>query len=359
MAHKPAICTMSLGRCFAGHSLPHKLDMAAKYGFRGIEVFYEDLVDLAASFPGGKTPENQLAAAGVIRDLCLERNLEIMCLQPFMHYGGRVDRKEHQKQLDEIRLGMRLARVLGTDLLCLPSSFLTPEEVTEDMDRIVEDMITVADLALQQSPVIRIAYEALCWGTRIDTWEASWDLVQRVDRPNFGLAIDTFNLAGRVYADPTSITGRNENCEQELMASLTSLVADVDVNKVFLLQVADAERLSSPLTEGHPFHVASQPSRMSWSRNCRLFYGETQHGAYLPIRTVLAAMINGLGFKGYLSFEVFNRRLADPGQGIPEEMAKRASVAFDKMVKDVPLRIEGAPQGPQREAPQERVAAML
>lgn len=358
MAHKPAICTMSLGRCFAGHSLPHKLDMAQKYGFKGIEVFLEDLVDLASSFPGGSSSANKLAAAGVIRDLCAERDLEIMCLQPFMHYGGRTDRNEHRKQLEEIRLGMKLAHILGTDLLCLPSSFLALEEVTEDMSTIVQDMIDVANLGLQKSPIIRIAYEALCWGTRIDTWEASWDLVQKVNRPNFGLAFDTFNLAGRVYADPVSQSGRNTDCEQALLSSLKTLVSDVDISKVFLLQVADAERLTSPLNENHPFYVASQPSRMSWSRNCRLFYGETQHGAYLPIKTVLSAIVKGLGFEGWLSFEVFNRKLADTHKSVPEEMARRASVAWDKMVRDVPLRVEGAP-AQQRETTQERVSAML
>lgn len=86
MAVKRAICTMSLGRCFAGHSLAHKLDMARQYGFTGIELFYEDLVDLTRDMPGGDTEANQLSAAASIRKLCANRQLDIICLQPFMHY---------------------------------------------------------------------------------------------------------------------------------------------------------------------------------------------------------------------------------------------------------------------------------
>ena len=67
MACKPGICTMSLGRYYAGHSLEHKLDMAKKYALVGIELFYEDLRDVASSMPGGCTDRNQIRAAAQIR----------------------------------------------------------------------------------------------------------------------------------------------------------------------------------------------------------------------------------------------------------------------------------------------------
>lgn len=343
---------MSLGRCFAGHSLAHKLDMARKYGFQGIEVFYEDLVDLTHSMPGGSTPENQLSAARTIRDLCEAKGLEIICLQPFTHFGGLVDRNEQQEQFDAIHLWMQLAHTLGTDLILLPSSFLAPEKVTNDFNTIVEDCIEVAEMGLHETPVIRFAYEALCWGTRIDLWEQSWELVQRVNRPNFGLCFDTFNLAGRIFADPAMSTGRIANCEQSVVSSIKNIVSTVDVNKVFLLQVADAEKLSSPLDQQHPFYNPEFPTRMSWSRNCRLFYGETSYGAYLPVKAVLIAIVRGLGFQGWLSFEVFNRMLAETDNGVPEEMARRAAISWEKMVRDVSLQVE-------EPASQGRVSAML
>ncbi|KAL6862527.1 hypothetical protein ACO1O0_002761 [Amphichorda felina] len=358
MVHKPSICTMSLGRCFAGHSLAHKLDMAKKYGFQGVEVFSEDLVDLTLSMPGGSSPANQLSAARTVRQLCETRGLDIICLQPLMHYGGLKDRDAHRQQLRDAQLYMQLAQALGTDHVCLPSSFLPADLVTDDVALIVRDMAQLADLGLQQSPVVRFSFEALCWGTRVNTWEASWDVVRAVDRPNFGICFDTFNLAGRLYADPASPTGcRTPDPEQAIMASLKRLVSTVDPSKIFLVQVADAERLSRPLDENHRFHSAGQPARMSWSRNCRLFYGEAQHGAYLPVQAILATLVQGLGYDGWLSFEVFNRRLADADAGVPEKMARRAAVAWEKMVREVPLRLEGG-ASTTHVSPQ-RMSAML
>lgn len=329
---------MSLGRCFAGHSLSHKLDMARKYGFEGIEVFYEDLVDLAKALPGGASPENQISAARTIRHMCDARNLAIICLQPFMHFGGLIDREEHKRQIKELELWFELAHALGTNLICFPSSFVTSDKITDDMDLIASDFIEASEMGLQQSPVIKFAFEALCWGTRIDTWEASWDIVQRVDRPNFGACLDTYNILGRVYADPSSPTRKTSDCDQATRASIGGLLMDIDIEKVFLIQVADGERLEEPLIESHPFYNSEQPCRMSWSRNARLFYGEPQHGGYLPVKHVLGAIIQGLGYEGYLSFEVFNRRMAEKDYSIPEEMARRAAVSWMKMKKDVGLR---------------------
>ncbi|KAI8685406.1 AP-endonuc-2 domain-containing protein [Fusarium keratoplasticum] len=340
MAHKPSICTMSLGRCFAGHSLPHKLDMAQKYGFQGIEVFYEDLVDFSKSFPGGGSPEDQIAAARAIHQLCAARNLTIICLQPFMHFGGLVDRDQHSKRIDELQLWFELVHALGTDLILFPSSFLSEDEVTDDMDLIVADFVEAAEMGLQQEPVVNFAYESLCWGTRTDTWESSWDLVQRVDRPNFGVCLDSYNILGRIYADPASPTGRTSDCEQATVDSIKRILSDIDITKVFLVQVADGERLAAPLDTSHPFYNPEQPARMSWSRNARLFYGEPQYGGYLPCKQLLRAVIQGLGFEGWLSFEVFNRRLAEPDAAVPEEMARRAAESWVKMKVELGLRTE-------------------
>lgn len=340
MAQKPSICTMSLGRCFAGHSLEHKLDMARKYGFQAIELFYEDLMELTTAMPGGDTPGNQLAAAATIRQLCEDRGLTIICLQPFMHYEGLVDRKIHNQRLQDMQLWVRLAHALGIDLILLPSSNLPLAQITDNTDTIVNDMAEIADIGLAATPVIRFAYEALCWGTRVDTWEASWDVVRRVGRPNFGICLDTFNIAGRIYADPAAPSGRTPDCDEALAKSLSNLVSSVDPSKVFLLQVADAERLAQPLNSTHAFYDPKQPPRMSWSRNARLFYGESGHGGYLPVKPILNAVVHGLGYTGWLSFEVFNRALADTSRSVPETMARRAAQSWRRMASDLALRTD-------------------
>ena len=113
MACRPGISSMSLGRCYAGHSLEYKLSMAAKHGLEGIELFYEDLVDHS----GSDSPSDLLAGAASVRDLCSSLDLEIICLQPFMHYEGLLDRKRHAERIEEMKLWMQLAHVLQTDIV--------------------------------------------------------------------------------------------------------------------------------------------------------------------------------------------------------------------------------------------------
>ena len=333
MPLKAGIASMSLGRAWV-HQLPEKLDQAAAYGLSGVEIFYEDLEYLAKAQPGGEaTVDNQLAAARIIRDLCDERHLTVIGLQPFLFYEGLLDRKEHAAKIEKLRVWFRLAKILGTDVIQIPTNFLQ-EGITGDVDTIV-----LADMGAKETPVIKFAYENLAWGTFVDTWEATWAIVAKVDRPNFGMCLDTFNIAGRVWADPSSPSGKTPNADADLRASIAAMVKTVDVNKVFYVQVVDAERMQAPLVEGHPFYVKEQPSRMSWSRNARLFAFEEDRGAYLPVLEVAKAFTapqpKGLGFDGWVSMELFSRSMADPDPSVPKEHARRAAESWKKLVKEL------------------------
>ncbi|KAK4236457.1 xylose isomerase-like protein [Achaetomium macrosporum] len=344
MACKLAITSMSLGRCYAGHSFKRKLDAAHKYGYKGIELFHEDLADVAyklsseAPKPSGLSQQAQVAAAQHILGLCKARDIQILCLQPFSHYDGLLDREEHEQRLEQLRFWINLAHELETDIIQVPASFLPAEQVTEDLDLIVSDLREVADMGVAANPPIRFAYESLCWSTRVDTWERCWEVVRRVDRPNFGMCLDTFNIAGRIYADPTVSSGRTPDAEDAVRESIARLVEQVDVSKVFYVQVVDAEKLSEPLVPGHPFYDPQQPARMSWSRNCRLFYGETDRGAYLPVKEISLALFHGIGFRGWVSLELFNRRMGDKDDEVPEELARRGAISWVKLQKDMGLK---------------------
>ena len=122
-------------------------------------------------------------------------------------------------------------------------------------------------------------------------------------------------------------------------ATLAKMRRIIDVNKIEFVQVVDAERLAEPLIEGHVFYDKEQSPRMSWSRNCRLFYGETDRGAYLPIHDVLRTILVDLGFEGYMSAELFNRSLTDPDNSMPKEHGRRAAESWKKIVKDFNLGI--------------------
>ncbi|KAL1963038.1 hypothetical protein VTN77DRAFT_8786 [Rasamsonia byssochlamydoides] len=345
MPLRPAIASMSLGQPGI-HDLPGKLRQASRYGFEGIEIFFEDLETFART-----SRISILEAARQVRQLCDSLRLDVVCLQPFLFYEGLLDRDEHARQIsDRLPLWFKIAQLLGTDLVQVPSNFLPPDpktglpRTTGDIDVIVSDLREIADLGLKESPPFRFAYEALAWGNHIDTWEACWDVVCRVDRPNFGICLDTFNIAARVYADPTSPDGKNPNADAELTASIARLHQTVDAKKIFFVQVVDGERLSSPLVEGHEFYVASQPSRMSWSRNARLFPFEEDRGGYLPVDDIARAFFDDVGFRdGWVSLELFSRTLANPDSRTPEEHAKRGIVSWRKLVKT--LRLEGVASG--------------
>lgn len=335
MAPKCSIASLSLGRAWV-HPLPKKLDEAAANNYAGIELFYEDLEYAAKALPGGLTPSNQLLAAQQIRDMCDARHLTITCMQPFMHYEGLVDRARHAERITELRLWFQLCAVLRTDLIVFPSNFLAAG-VTGDWDLLVADMREAADLGAAQVPAVRFAYEALCWGRFVDTWARSYELVLAVDRPNFGVCLDTFNICGRDYADPAAAGGCLPGAEEVLRESLERMKREVDVRKVFLVQCADAEKMRDPLNEEHIFHVKGQMPRMSWSRNARLFPGEGSRGAYLPALDVMRAITgkDGLGYTGWVSFEVFSRTLADQGAGVPEEHARRGRESWEWMAKEL------------------------
>jgi 4-hydroxyphenylpyruvate dioxygenase len=326
---------MSLGRANV-HELSQKLALAAKYGFQGIELFFEDLETIANRLPGGSTVDNQLIAATEIKKLCDSLDLKIVCLQPFMFYEGLLDDAEHRAKIEKLKVWLQLVKILDTDLISIPSNFMR-EGVTGDMDKIVSDMVEVAELGLQQTPVVRFAFENLAWATYLDTWEQGWEVVKRVNRSNFGICLDTFNLAGRVWADPASGTGKTENADADLKESLDRLVKTVDPKKVFYIQIVDGERLSQPLLEGHPFYNKEQPSRMSWSRNARLFAFEEERGGYLPIKEVATAFINELGFDGWVSLELFSRTMADPDPSTPANHARRGGESWKNLVRELKL----------------------
>lgn len=334
---------MSLGRAW-NHDIAPKLAACGRHGYKAIEIFYEDLEYVARSLPvshphappntsfpdSTEWDEQQIAAASYIRNLCNLHKLEILCLQPFMHYEGLLDRSEHDLKIMKLKLWFLIAKTLRTDLIQIPSSFLPEPQCTSDRSIIVEDFRKVADLGLQQKPPIRFAYEALCWGTHIDTWDAAYEIVKAVDRPNFGTCLDTFNLAGRVYGDPASPTGKTPNANADMQASLAKL-RTIDVNKIFYVEVVDAERLSTPLIEGHPWYEPNQKARMSWSRNARLFPFE--RNAYLPILDTLKVITEELGYTGYISFELFSRSMNEKGANVPEEHAARGARSWAKLQK--------------------------
>jgi 4-hydroxyphenylpyruvate dioxygenase len=309
-----------------------KLEQAAKQSFEGIELFYECFEHYAQSLPGGLSEANLLLAAHLTRQECDRLHLEIVSLQPFLFSEGLTSPEARAKVVEKLHLWFKLAKILRTDLIQLPTNFLG-EGTTGDLDRIAADLTEFAQLGLQQTPVVRFAYEGISWGTHIDTWDGTWKMVQRVNLPNFGLCLDTFHIVGRVWADPTQPSGQVVDSDRDLALSLQKMTDELDISKVFYIQVGDAEKLLSPLTPGHDLYVADQPERMTWSRNARLFPFETDKGAYMPVTQVLDVLINKKGYRGWVSFEAFSTELFVRDTDVPVRWMQRARTSWDLLTK--------------------------
>jgi 4-hydroxyphenylpyruvate dioxygenase len=336
---QPAIMSASLGRAWI-HDFDIKVREAGQQGFKGIEIFYEDLEYVAKALHSREIPtsEDLIEAARQILGMCQESGLEIIGLQPFLFYEGLLDRQKHNELIEKVRVWFRIVKELKTATIQIPANFLPADQLTGNMDVIVGDLRELADLGLHEHPQVRFAYENLCWSTHIDTWEKAWEVVKQVDRPNFGLCLDTFNIAGRIWADPTSPDGKTPNADEDLKKSIHQMVQQVDLNKVFFIQVVDAERMTSPLVEGHPFYASGQPARMSWSRNARAFAYEENRGAYLPVEDIARAIIHDMGYKGYISMELFSRTMSEEGWHVPAEHARRGIASWTKLVDRLNLK---------------------
>ena len=329
----PATATVSLGKP-GGHDIKSILKAAAHSGIKGIEICYNNLhfhaVQLLGSYSTEVDQTALIQAAEDIKKICDELGLTIIDLQPFATYDGLTDTELHRQMVHKFSRWLELVHALGTDIIQMPSNW-NQDGTTGDMDKIVADLREVADLAAKEEPLVRIAYEAVAWGAYIDLWEQSWDVVKQVDRPNFGLCLDTFHIAGRIWGDPSSLNGVMPHSDADLVESLVRLVKDVDVTKVFYVQLSDAEKLDSPLVEGHEYYAPDQPARMSWSRSARLFPFEELLGGYMPILTIARAVVNELGYRGWISMEIFSRHLLSTDPGIPVEFAERAMRSYRKV----------------------------
>ncbi|KAJ5907393.1 3-dehydroshikimate dehydratase [Penicillium taxi] len=95
--------------------------------------------------------------------------------------------------------------------------------------------------------------------------------------------------------------------------------------------------METPLVSVHPFHVDGQPAWMSWSRNARTFIYEEDRGAYLPVEEISKAIIHKIGYKGYVSMEMFSRTMSEEGQHVPDEHATRGIAAWKKLKERLQL----------------------
>ncbi|GAA5972140.1 hypothetical protein JCM3765_005554 [Sporobolomyces pararoseus] len=323
------VATLSLGSCDAGHSLEDKLQAAVETGFNSIELFDNDWYDYRDNFAkerGYPLPaeEGDLASREAAKELgkmAKRFNIQFSCFQPLRAFEGFVEEEDRQQARRHAKGILDILPLLDTDLVLVCSTTVPSPRTTGDFETAVSDLSWLADLAATYSPPIRIMYEALSFGAHRRRWQDVWQVVERANRPNLGICLDSFNTLAYEWADPYSPSGRkSDDVDEKLEKNLEELVRRVPGDKIFLYQVADGKFMTTPLTL--PSDPSIPPLR-PWSRSSRLFPLETSRGAYLPVDRFSDAVVR-TGYKGTWSIEVFNDSLSEKQKEVPWEHAKRA-----------------------------------
>ncbi|KZT18672.1 xylose isomerase-like protein [Neolentinus lepideus HHB14362 ss-1] len=358
-----AYCTDSAGM-HPSHTLPQKLRAIASAGFAAAEIAFPDLeAHAAAAVPGYHKIDNAgrgdvetlVGVAREVRGLCESLGLSVLAVHPFSQFEGYTETGKREEGFARAQTWFRVLKALGCQMLQVGSS--NDPDISSDPDIMAKDLRQLADEAAAQDPPIRIAYELWAWGTHVNTWEGAWDVCKRVDRPNFGLCLDTFQIAARAYADPCSPNGLLQSASPQvtLSTSLKQLVAELTphAHKIFYLQISDGAGPHNALFSSTTLKEEAREQRVDpryvWSNKWRPVpfmdeivegsgCGESSFGGYLPVVDVVEAVVR-TGWRGPWSYEVFYE--ADMGKAdadVPTRWTNAAMESQKRILKELERR---------------------
>lgn len=241
---KLSIATVSLSG-----DLAEKLEAIAAAGFKGVEIFENDLL----SFDG--TPAD-------VRKRVADLGLDIITFQPFRDFEG-MPAEIRERNFARAERKFDLMGELGCDLLLVCSN-VSPQSLG-GIGRAAADFRELGERAARRG--IRVGFEALAWGRHISDYRDAWEAVRRADHPAIGLVLDSFHI----YARKTDLAP----------------IRSIPRERIFLVQLADA-----PLLDMDP---------LSWSRHFRNFPGQGD----LPLLDFME-LLDEAEFDGLLSLEIFN-----------------------------------------------------
>ncbi|MGY0195266.1 bifunctional sugar phosphate isomerase/epimerase/4-hydroxyphenylpyruvate dioxygenase family protein [Leptothrix sp. BB-4] len=229
--------------------LREKLQAAAAARFDGVEIFENDLLQ----FPG--SPKD-------VRTICEDLGLSIDLFQPFRDFDA-PSAAQLARNLERAERKFDLMQELGTQMILVCSN-VQPDAVA-DPAVLAEQFAQLAERAARRG--MRVAYEALAWGSQVKLWSQAWEIVRRVDHPHLGLALDSFHTLS-LRDDPSGI-------------------ARLPGDKIFFVQLADAPWVNTDV--------------LTHSRHYRCFPGQGEMEVARFTRAALDA-----GYNGPLSLEIFN-----------------------------------------------------
>ena len=229
--------------------LREKLQAIAAARFDGAEIFENDLLQFS-----GKPRE--------VRAIAADLGLEIDMFQPFRDFDG-TNAAQVARSLDRMQRKFDVMEELGTRLILVCSS-VQPDALGE-VGPLAEQFRRLAELAEKRG--MKIAYEALAWGSKVKLFSQAWAVVQRVNHPNLGLALDSFHTLS-LRDDPRPI-------------------AQLPGDRIFYVQLADAPWVSTDV--------------LTHSRHYRCFPGQGE----FDLVGFMSALLDS-GYTGTISLEIFN-----------------------------------------------------
>lgn len=328
---------VSYATCSIGKTtdpLDKKLKAISGAGFSGIELSFPDLLQFANKSLGKEVKDDDYAslctAAKEVKKMCDDLGLKIMMLQPFANFEGwERGSKESEDAFERAAGWINIMKAAGTDMLQVGSTDAV--KVTSDKQQMARDLSDLCELLADHG--FRLAYENWCWATHAPTWSEVWEIVQRVEKPNIGLCLDTFQTAGGEYGDPTTKSGiieskSKEQVEKDYQASVAGM-AKLPKDKIYLLQISDAYKPPTPL-QATPDESGLRP-RGQWSHDYRPI---PYNGGYLPIEAVTRAVLE-TGFRGWFSMEVFDGGPEGKNyEGDMDEYARKAMDSYKKLIRE-------------------------
>ncbi|CCM00629.1 uncharacterized protein FIBRA_02666 [Fibroporia radiculosa] len=341
------------------HTLPIKLRAIAEARFPFAEVGFPDLEAYAEqTFEGYQKLDRRgkgdidklLKATGNIRVLCEELGLKVLVVHPFSEFEGYEDVTKRETGFERAHAWFKVLKELDCQMLQVGSS--DDPTTSSDHNVIARDLRQLADEAAAEDPPIQMrvtAYEMWAWGSHVNTWEHTWDICKRVNRPNFGLCLDTFQICARTYADPTSPNGLLHHSPggsalHTLGISLSALAKTIPPEKIFYLQISDgsrrhdvdaliksaAEQNIDPL---YAWSNAWRPLPYQDEIEGREGNEEGAYGGYLPVVAVCEAVLK-TGWRGPWSFEVFYEAdMSRDDPEVPRRWTRSAKACYDKIVE--------------------------
>lgn len=286
--NKLAIASVSLGE-HVSHILPRKIAAAARKGFAGIEITYPDLEAHAKSISA-----SIVDAAWHVRHLCEEHDISVIAFASFQNFEG--NKSPLEQRLSTAREWLTITRALGAEHMQMPAIYI--RDILDDHELMVRELQQLADLASESEPVIKLAYENLGWSTHCWLWQQALQMVLDVDRPNFGLCLDSFHFCVALWADAFNSSGRQIDGDGKLRKSLQEFVRDCPKEKIFYVQISDGERMDPPYSEKHPWYDPSLQVGHVWSDHARPFPLEVDYGAYMPVQEITQGFLIDKGFTG-------------------------------------------------------------